>query len=284
MTAVGSALTHNFNCKNLEVACRLAEKGGVTTGLLTGKGEPTLFPSVITTYLQTMSRYFPLIELQTNGLIFTPMIGQRYGTKKVETDADIQLLTGRWRDYLEEWNDQGLTTVSLSIAHYENNRNREIYCDSNGEFRFEYPDLATTIKFLHNIGLSVRLSCIGLRDYIDDDLRLRSLIRFAKNCKVEQLTWRPVTTPEYVGEDDAEWVKRLSCDPLKTQFLTEYVRKNGTLLLRLPHGAEVFDIQGQNLCLSNCLTRQPDTDVVRQLIYMDGHLYYDWCYEGAIIL
>ena len=39
----------NFKCKDIDhrvfnVACSLADKAGVTTALLTSKGEPTLFP------------------------------------------------------------------------------------------------------------------------------------------------------------------------------------------------------------------------------------------------
>jgi hypothetical protein len=49
----------------------------------------------------------------------------------------------------------------------------------------------------------------------------------------------------------------------------------------------VFDYKGQNVCLSNCLTHEPYTDksVMRNLIFFpDGHLRYDWEYQGAILL
>src|ERR1035437_8041677 len=59
-----------LNTDNLEIACRLAEKCGVTTALITGKGEPTLCPPHIDTYLAYLQRYFPIIELQTNGIAF----------------------------------------------------------------------------------------------------------------------------------------------------------------------------------------------------------------------
>lgn len=62
------------------------------------------------------------------------------------------------------------------------------------------------------------------------------------------------------------------------------VRRNGTLLLSLPHGGEVFDLDGQNLCMTNCLTHAPDPESIRQLIYVDGHIRYSWQYEGATII
>ena len=55
--------------------------------------------------------------------------------------------------------------------------------------------------------------------------------------------------------------------------------------MSLPHGAEVYDVAGQNVCISNCLTIEPDTDNLRQIIvFPDGHIRYDWNYEGAILL
>jgi hypothetical protein len=58
------------NWRNFRVACRLAERCGVTTAMLTGKGEPTLFPEQITKYLQALSEFpFPIIELQSNGIL-----------------------------------------------------------------------------------------------------------------------------------------------------------------------------------------------------------------------
>jgi hypothetical protein len=53
--------------------------------------------------------------------------------------------------------------------------------------------------------------------------------------------------------------------------------------MRLPHGADVYDFRGQNVCLNNCLT-PPNSEEIRQIIFFpDGHLRYDWVYEGAII-
>ena len=42
------------NWRNLRKACLLAQACGVTTAMITGKGEPTLFPNQITRYLHEM--------------------------------------------------------------------------------------------------------------------------------------------------------------------------------------------------------------------------------------
>ena len=40
------------NWRNFDKACRIAELNGITTVLLTGKGEPTLFPDQLTEYFR----------------------------------------------------------------------------------------------------------------------------------------------------------------------------------------------------------------------------------------
>jgi len=60
--------TGDINFRNLRKAVQLAKLGGCTTVLITGKGEPTLCPDEIQTYLIEVGREFPFIELQTNGL------------------------------------------------------------------------------------------------------------------------------------------------------------------------------------------------------------------------
>jgi len=255
---------NSMNTRNMRIACRLAAKGGVTTALLTGKGEPTLFPADITLCLETIATFFPLIELQTNGLVFSE-------------DKD------KWEKILVNWYNLGLTTIALSIVHYDNERNRAIYCDEGWQYNGEYPDLATTISFLHKLGFAVRLNCIGLRTYICNELSLKELIKFARKNEVEQLTWREVFLPANSrNKTVAERVKILSCDLDKIEHMKSVIEEEGHLLLSLQHGAKIYDFDGQNVCLTNCLTR--GDKIVRQLIFVDGHLRYDWEYKGAIII
>jgi len=256
-----------LNTFNLDIACKLAEKSGVTTALITSKGEPTLFPDDIDIYLSYLNKYFPLIELQTNAINFT---------------KDINL-----KDKALLWCNEGLRTVIISIIHYNNDCNREIYCDSDDKYRMEYPDLSNTISLLHDIGFSVRLSCVGCKGYIDTKEELENLVSFCKENNVEQLTWRPVVKPDYNNKNDKIYnaTTKLQLDDRTKMQLRDYVSMNGKLLMKLIHNAEVFDFRDQNLCMSNCLTLDPNEDVLRQLIYFpDGHIRYDWQYQGAIIL
>jgi len=55
--------------------------------------------------------------------------------------------------------------------------------------------------------------------------------------------------------------------------------------MTLSHGATVFDLKGQNLCLNHCLSVQPEAEEMRNLIFFpNGRLGYYWQYPGAIIL
>jgi len=251
----------------LKIACRLADKADVTNALLTGKGEPTLFPDEIESYLEVLTEYFPLIELQTNGLLFLK-------------DEE------KWTDILLRWKSQGLTTIALSIVHYKNQMNQRIYCDEGEKHRFNYPDLMTTIDFLVGLGFGVRLNCIGIREYIDTPIKILELLDFAKDTRHKlQVTWRPVQMPDESRSDKvAKRTRELQIPQRNLNHILRWGDVAGTVLYRLPHGATVYDVEGQNLCLSNCLTIQPDLDEVRQLIYVDGHIRYDWQHRGAILL
>ena len=54
---------------------------------------------------------------------------------------------------------------------------------------------------------------------------------------------------------------------------------------RRRHQAEVYDVEGPNLCLPDSLTIEAGTENLRQLIFFPGgHLRYDWQHPGAILL
>lgn len=251
------------NWRNFKVGCRFAQDCGVSTVLLTGKGEPILFPGQITEFLRHLHDYrFPFIELQTNGI--------RLFQRKREYER-----------YLKTWYKQGLTTVAVSIVHYENEKNGKIF-QPNGC----YMDLVGLIGHLHSIGFSVRLTTMMYGGGIDCVEEVKRLIEFAKKNRVEQLTIRPIAMPEVSENPEvANWVAGHTVERDALFKIRSWLNGNGTELMRLVHGAIVYDVRGQNICLSNCLTISSSSEEVRQLIFFpDGHLRYDWQYPGAILL
>jgi hypothetical protein len=264
--------------RNWEQALLLAEKSGVTTILLTGKGEPTLFPNQISEVLMRLrgpknTLRFPIIELQTNGIPIAD--------GKLECNSSF----GVAGDYLQEWYDLGLRTIAISNCGYNPSVNKAIYTPN----RPDYIHLPGLIEKLHGRGFNVRLATVMIRNGIDHSVAAARMIDLAREWKVEQLTLRPVTLPHVVGNQEglpvANWIESKGLNHDGFYEVYAYVRDHGKLLLKLPHGAEVYDVKGQNVCMSNCLTHSDSPDTIRQIIYFpDGHLRYSWEYEGAILL
>jgi molybdenum cofactor biosynthesis enzyme MoaA len=251
------------NWRNFRKACELAKASGCTTSMITGKGEPTLFPDQITKYLREMQPYnIPIIEMQTNGI---PI-------------ADAKHVTDQ---HLKDWYDAGLTTIAISIVHYDAEKNRKIYVPK----RESYIDLPALIKKLHDHGFSVRLTTIMAKELIDSVEEVKKMIEFAQANKVEQLTLTPVTKPdESENQSIYTWTAQHALEPTTFQIIKSYIESDHALLLNLAHGAKVFDVNGQNVCLSNCITVDPNSEEMRSIIFFpDGHVRYAWQYSGAIL-
>lgn len=251
------------NLRNFEIACRFAEISDVTTVLFTGKGEPTLVPREISTYLSFLRNYyhFPFLELQCNGMVFDP-----HFSENILANA-------------KEWYDLRLTLVCLSVAHYDAK-------ESSRLLRPLYPeyDFWRAADALHDIGLSVRINCTLFQGGVDSPDSLRSLIQKSQEHGIEQITVRLVTKPEESEDEEvAAWVSEHQFDPSWIQPFVE--ESGGVHLLNLPHGARVYDYHGQNICISNCLTETTDKDDIRQMIFFpNGRITYSWMYPGAVIL
>lgn len=247
------------NWRNFEIGTALAKAWDAITVLITSKGEATLYPEQLTEFMQHLKQYRFMIELQTNGI------------KLMEDSFDKHLL---------DWYNLGLTTIAVSIAHYDSNRNKSIYQPHNDNIL----DLTALIDKLHGKGFSVRLSCTMLNDYIGSIEELCNLIDFAKENKVEQLTATPVRKPaKSENEEVAKYVEEHRVPEKTISDMKQFFDTNGTRLRELAHGAIIYTYKRQNICLSDCLTMNPKDNAIRQLIFFpDGHVRYDWQHEGAI--
>lgn len=251
---------------NFRTAYRAAICMGAHTVLLTSKGEPTLFPEQITECVGTikameMHDRIPFLELQTNGI------------ELVRRD--------NFAGWLKDWCWCGMTHVCISIAHYDSDRNAEIFSPDEEYCFWKAVDVA------HAANMTVRLNCILLKGYIDKPMAFAALVDECRRRGIEQLTARSVARPEF-SRDAAigHWVESHIVPGIEDALRKHMMESGAIELLRLSHGATVYDWQGQNVCVSTCLTRTPDPDNIRQLIFNcgDGHLYYDWEYKGAILL
>lgn len=248
-----------INIPNLKAGADLSVRGGATTFLITGKGEPTLYPEQITEVLLAVGEKFPIIELQTNGL---------------------RIASGELDNSLPEWRRLGLKTVAVSVVHWDADKNALM----NPRETDKMPDLAALVRKIKGFGLTVRLSVVMVKGGIDDVTKFATFIEWARANGVDQMTFRPVTRPEEADGKVSEWVRGNCITEGLVQECHMFLRNMGTHLLSLSFGAEVFDVKGQNVCLTNCLTLDETGKEIRQLIYCsDGHIRYDWRYEGAIL-
>lgn len=246
-----------LNYRNLIKGGKLAKEWGASTALITGKGEPTLYPEQVTNIIKTMDKdcLFNLIELQTNGILIL-----------------------KQKEYYKNWYDIGLTTVAISAVDFKLELNKEVYSN-------DYNNLKSIISFLHEIGITVRLTIMLVKNGIDSINKFKELINFCKENKVEQLTVRDIYKFDSIP---LELIDSFNKYKIWYGGFEQYIRKeleeNGTKISSLIHGASVYDYKRQNICVSNCLTQSGDNNI-RQLIYFpDGHIRYDWQYEGAILI
>ena len=251
-----------INVGRFNTACRIVDQArdGLVNVLLTGKGEPLLYPDMITQYLDHLNFRFPLIDLQTNGILLK-------------------------HDLLQRWGDMGLGVVCISIAHYLPQRSNELMGIEPGFNFYE------TIDLIHKTGLSVRLNCTMLKSGVHT---LRGALKLIERCQsfgVEQLTLREVDMPGVIkSTPQAERVREYVLSEKPYGGTSEAIRgqleaKGAVPLLHLPHGAIVYDFHGQNVCLNNCLTSMTDPNDMRQIIFFpDGRIMYDWKYPAARLL
>lgn len=269
-----SAMTYNqgltykkeeVNWQNFHMAAQLAEIGKASTVMITGKGEPTLFPQQITDYLEALKTYrLPLKELQTNGM-------------------NLNMEQEKYAPYLKSWYDLGLRTIAVSVVHYEGAMNKQVYLPHR---KIEYPSLVGLIENLHENGYNVRLANIMLKGFIDSPESIDGLIGFAKQNGVEQLTVRPVNTPSQTENGEmVSWISPRALDKDQKIKIRDHLRQKGTLIKSLSYGAEIYDIAGQNVCMTNSLTMDPSSEQIRQLIFIPpGTITEDWVYKAATLI
>lgn len=254
--------------ERLRQALEYARIGNTDTMMITGKGEPTLFPEHVTRLLTAVTEYeketgfrFKKKELQSNGI---------YIENKPE----------KYEPFLKKWADLGLNTYIISIVHYDPEINRQIYVP----YSSSYIDLASLTNRLHQNNLRVRLSCIMFNGGIDNREKFANLINFTHRIGADELTARPVTKPDISRNQDVTgWITEHQLTDGEFQDISTFLDEVGLVRQRYPFGGIIASVEGQNVCLTNCLTRNQD-DYIRQLIFhASGDIATEWT-EDAILL
>jgi len=209
--------------------------------LITGKGESTKYPSQVTQVLIELKNYsFDKIELQTEG---------------------SNIAQDKMNEWLKVWKMLGLNYIAISVYDCNPKQNAEMF---QGK---EY-NLMHLINKLQKFGFRVRLSCIPAKGYIDDVNDILKMIAFAKHNNVVQLTFRFMDKPKSSRcEKTLKNVEKYSLSEDDKEQIIRYIRKDGCFCDRLPHGAEIYEIIGQNVCITPGLSNSAGKDDIRYLIY-----------------
>ena len=250
-------------------AFRYAASWKGETEMFTGKGETLLYPHQISQYL-----------IETKKL--EERSGFRFKTKEMQTNGiKIQEKPVVFDPILEEWRATGLETISISIVHYEEEPNRTFFLP----YKKSYIDLGGLIRRIHDHALQVRLSCIFTKGNIDSPEKVIELIEYAKRHQVDELTIRSVSRPDKTENEKVyQWVVKNEISPTAKDQINEIMWKIGKPITHFPWGAVVFDVDGQNVCLTNCLTPDDTEGTHRQLIFFpNGTITTGWTDDAEIL-
>jgi len=243
-----------INERKFAIASTLAEIKCVDTVALTWRWEPLLYPDQITDYLNLLQEYkFPFITLQTNGIL-------------------LEKQSEKYDKYLKKRLNLWLSWIAISIVSENEEENRNNYLPKEDS----YIDLQNLIKKLKEIWFDVRLTCVLLKDIVDNPGRVENLVSFSKINDVDQLTLRPVNSSKNPEDEEiAENVKKLSLTPKQKEIIMDYLYEEWDLVWEKWYWAKTFDLNWQNVSLTNSMT--PNTTNKRQIIFQaDGKIYYDW--------
>lgn len=248
-------------------ACRFAKTAGVTNILLTGRGEPTMYEDEISRYLVELAPYeFPFIELQTNGINL-----RNYFHVKEDTG-----FTGL--DRLNMWKDKGLTHVAVSIAHWDEKRNNEIYGAKKAV------DLEDLFSELDRFGFSVRTCLVLMKDYVDSVEDVNGVTNLCKSWGSKQLRIASLgRTSASENSAVAQWIDNHL--PEHANDIVDHISANGHYLRTLPHGAPIFDYNGLSVCIADCMPKDNRVgNGMQPIFWPNGSLTYSWEWKGAVLL
>ena len=259
---------------NFDIVANKAIAGQAKGVLFTGKGEPTLYPEQLNSYLKFLEnrdyRFLTIKELQTNGLNLQ---------KKEFKD--------KW---LPTWREYGLRVMALSLVSIDDKINKEYFTPA----RPNYPALDRTIELLHDEAYKIRLSVILTKDRVDTPEEIDRIVDYCKRNDIHELSIRPMrktgTMPLHnQGKKAWKWVEANEISMEKENELTKYIIDQKLEVLEyLAHGAVVYNYKNQNLCITDCITHNPNADKEdghRQIIfYSNGMIMHDWTHSNYCLL
>lgn len=213
---------------SLEQIARLmqaAKSRGTKRAVITGGGEPTLYPrSKLLELIRLAADYFPQkVVLITNGYLLTEM------------PATERLV------FLEELQTAGLTTLAVSHHHHDLEVNRRIMSLDIDVARIaeclaQNPDRFST--------LSLRLICVLQKGGIQDEIAIQNYLNWAASLNVREVCFKELyvstsVESEYYSQPANEWSE---AHQVPLRILLDYLQaKNWNQVGQLPWGAPLYE-------------------------------------------
>jgi MoaA/NifB/PqqE/SkfB family radical SAM enzyme len=224
--------------------------------LITGKGEPILYPDQVKQYLFIAKQHkdeFTRFELQTSG---------------DGMDAATFLRN------LVDWKNCGLDVVALSLYHYDDKENDDLFRPVSGHRE----PIASKMRAIKEAGLKLRLTFVMMKGYIDSPGEVEKCLKLASDAGAFQTTFRSLGMPEESKNPEVErFVKERLLSKTQEETIKKWFDVFGHACDKLPFGGTVYEIFGQNACLTTCLDQCNGTDELRNLIFFpDGTLATSW--------
>lgn len=234
--------------RNTKKVIHVAEAAQVSSVLITGKGEPFLAYEILITFVCQFQN-FP-VEVQTDG---------KWLFDKSFDDTRI----------LRELSEYGVNTIAISMDNL-----------------FDIYKWKGFYKKIRSAGMLVRV-CVNLTDMIDPKLTFKVFMEEIKTFAIDQVLVRRISYPSSAKANEyTEWIDQHTDDGRYDQMYGAMkAMEEATLIRILPHGAEVYDVDGIAVSFSDyCVQEANNTRDIRSLIFQeDGHLYTSWSSKASIL-
>jgi len=238
--------------RNFPKVMTTARAAGVTSVLLTGKGEPLCGMQSTLMWVKRVSASFGNYqyhcELQTNG-------------------------RGLNQNKIDVLQANGLNVIAFSFDKLS-----------------DFEEHARSAAYIRKRGMITRAS-LNITDMLPKDTCFKDILRLTKKYGYHQLTLRDITVPTGLrrtkdAKAAAAWIKKHTNKKRFEELVAQLrVTAKGRVIRTLPYGATVYDIQDIAVtAFDYCVQDANNNNDIRNLIYAeDGHLYTAWNSEASIL-
>ncbi len=257
----------------LQVGLNYARQLGATHAILTSRADPSQEdPRYLHRLISTSRQFLPLVDMHTNGFLWLP-------GKPQADDLSILVVSG-------------LTMLTLSIASFDQNQNRELMMIRESG--------AGLIRRARDLGLLVRCSLVVNSQGVNDYQGVINYIKQAGNLGAHMVVVREVWRPEVYGDFQPEVLDWNNCNwvdigPIQSQFIQAAGQRDNPYGLQLrdplPWGTPVmvmggvFDDpnHGVNITFARCEEGTRGSTIKSIVHKPDGHGYRNWDHNGDIL-